>query len=58
MPSIISRLQIRTKLTLLLLVFGLLPLAGVMPIAVSVPIHQNTPHLNQGSGRKYHHGIA
>lgn len=35
MRSIISRLQIRTKLTLLLLVFGLLPLAGVMPVVFS-----------------------
>lgn len=34
MRSIFSRLQIRTKLTLLLLVFGLLPLAGVMPIVL------------------------
>lgn len=32
MRSILSRLQIRTKLTILLLVFGLLPLAGVMPV--------------------------
>lgn len=35
MRSIISRLQIRTKLTLLLLVFELLPLAGVMPVVFS-----------------------
>ena len=35
MPSILSRLQIRTKLTLLLVVFGLLPLAGVMPIVLN-----------------------
>ncbi len=35
MRSIISRLQIRTKLTILLLVFGLLPLAGVMPVVFS-----------------------
>ena len=37
MPSPLSRLQIRTKFTLLLLVLGLLPPAGVTPIVFSNP---------------------